>query len=399
MAKRAKGGGLRFGFRGASRGAQGSAPTDASGGADRGASHRSTQPHHHRPWLIPLAAGGGVLIVLAAAAAAVVLFTPAPPLPTLTQTEPSANSVQASDGVEATGSVAATGSLMPTGSVEVEVPDVVGKPLATAEALLKAAGFTTVTRVAPQAQPGVGADVVIAQEPSSGSISDAGHTVTITYNPVAGAGAGAVQPVVLIDPGHQKTPDLTLEPLGPGSSQTKEKVKGGATGVVTRIPEYREALAISLKLRDKLQAAGVRVVMVRTVDDVNIANSQRAIMGNQAGAALAVRVHLDSNADAKMRGFATLYPSGNKWVIPIEVPSKRAAGLVQAAAVKATGASDRGLFGRSDMTGFNWSKVPTIIVECAFMSNAADDRLAATSAYQDKLAAGIAAGVLEYLGR
>jgi N-acetylmuramoyl-L-alanine amidase len=392
MAKRARSGGARFGRR-SSPGADDAVRVPARGG---GHAHQ-----HHRPWLIPLAAGGGVLIVMAAAAAAVVLFTPEPPLPALPKAQISTptNSLATSDGVETTGSVAATGSLLTTGSVDVEVPDVVGRTVAVAEALLKAAGFTMVTRVAPQATPGVAADVVVAQQPSSGSLANAGHAVTITYNPVAGTGAGAAQPVVLIDPGHQKTPDLTLEPLGPGSSEMKEKVKGGATGVVTRVPEYRQVLAISLKLRDRLQAAGVKVVMVRTIDDVNIANSKRAIMGNQAGAALAVRVHLDSNADATVRGFSTLYPSGNTWVKPIEAESKRAAGLVQSAAVKATGARDRGLFGRGDMTGFNWSKVPTIIVECAFMSNADDDRLAATSAYQDKLAAGIAAGVLEYLGR
>jgi N-acetylmuramoyl-L-alanine amidase len=373
MARRAKSSGLRLRRRAADR------------------------PHHHRPWLIPLAAGGGVLVVLAAAAAAVLLFTPGPPPPTLTQARPMmpSSSLQTSDGIETTGSV--DGSLVPTGSVDVEVPDAVGKSVATAETLLRAAGFTTVTRVDTRANPGVAADTVFAQEPSAGSLAEAGAVVTITYSPRDGA--ATAQPVVLIDPGHQTKPDLTPEPLGPGSTQTKEKVKGGATGVVTHVPEYQRALQISLKLRDKLQAAGIRVVMVRTIDDVSIANSQRAIMGNKAGASLAVRVHLDSNADSRVRGFSTLYPSGNTWVKPIEEPSKRAAQLVQAAAVRATGAADRGLFGRADMTGFNWSKVPTIIVECAFMSNPADDAWSADPANQDKLAAGIASGVLEYLGR
>jgi N-acetylmuramoyl-L-alanine amidase len=399
MARRARGGGLRLGRRSAS-----SSDSGAGGGASagsgpvRGGEHSH---HHHRPWLIPLAAGGGVLIVIAAAAAAIVLFTPGPPQPTLPRAQGSTptNSLATSDGIEATGSVDGTGSLVTTGSVEVEVPDVIGKSVTAAETVLNAAGFTMVTRVAPQATPGAAADTVIAQDPSAGSRTSAGHSVTITYSPLGGTGAGTVQPVVLIDPGHQKTPDLTPEPIGPGSAETKEKVKGGATGVFTKVPEYRQVLAISMKLRDRLQAAGIKVVMVRTTDDVNIANSQRAIMGNQAGAALAVRVHLDSNSDPKVRGFSTLYPSGNTWVKPIEAESKRAAGLVQAAAVKATGAADRGLFGRADMTGFNYSKVPTIIVECALMSNKDDDVLAATPAYQDKLAAGIAAGVLQYLGR
>jgi N-acetylmuramoyl-L-alanine amidase len=222
----------------------------------------------------------------------------------------------------------------------------------------------------------------------------------VTYNPVAGAVAGApsgVQPIVVIDAGHQAKADLTLEPIGPGSTTMKEKVKGGATGVVTRTPEYERVRVIGLMLRDRLQAAGVTVIMIRTTNDVNVANSRRAIIGNEAGAALTIRIHCDSNANSSVSGLSTLYPSGNSWVKPIEAASKRAAGIVQAATAKATGAANRGLFPRSDMTGFNYSTVPTIIVECGFMSNAVEDRLLADPAYQEKLAAGLAAGVLEYV--
>ena len=51
----------------------------------------------------------------------------------------------------------------------------------------------------------------------------------------------------------------------------------------------------------------------------------------------------------------------------------------------------------SNMSGFNWSKVPAIIVEMGMMSNAAEDRLLSNPAYQDKLATGIANGVVAYL--
>ena len=49
---------------------------------------------------------------------------------------------------------------------------------------------------------------------------------------------------------------------------------------------------------------------------------------------------------------------------------------------------------RADLAGFNYSKVPAVLVECGFLSNAAEDHLIETPAYQDKLAAGLAAGVL-----
>jgi N-acetylmuramoyl-L-alanine amidase len=384
MSRRARSGGSRGGKRAAGG-------TRAIGG-----------PHRHQPWKIPVLAALAVLFVVVGAAFALGQLSPSIQAPRLTGTDDGplpSSSIATSDGVSTTSTAEAAVSLVPSGTVEVEVPDVVGKAMTTAEALLQAAGFVTVTRVAGQARPGVAGDVVLAQDPPSGTRLNTGDTVTITYNPRSGTALGTVQPVVVIDAGHQEKADVTLEPIGPGSATKKEKVKGGATGVATGIPEYKQVLAISMRLRDKLAAAGIRVVMIRTTNDVNIANSQRAAIGNDAGAALVVRVHCDSNANTSVRGLSTLYPSGNTWVKAIEAASKRAAGLVQAATVKATGAKDRGLFPRADMSGFNYSKVPTIIVECAFMSNAEEDRLLATPAYQDKLAAGMSIGVLEYLGR
>jgi N-acetylmuramoyl-L-alanine amidase len=165
------------------------------------------------------------------------------------------------------------------------------------------------------------------------------------------------------------------------------------------VPEYRRTLEVSLKLQALLQQAGVRVVMVRTANNVNVANSERAKIGNREKADLTIRVHFDSNAKSSVKGISTLYPSGNKWCAPIEAPSKRAAQIVQAAVTKATGAPSRGVVGRSDMTGFNWSTVPTIIVENGFLSNPDEDKLVATTAYQNQLAAGLAAGVMQYLGK
>lgn len=360
--------------------------------------------HHHRPWLIPLVATAAILIVLGAAGLAVVALQSGATNTALGSSDDGSSplpaaSIPSSDGVDASSTA---GSVLTSGTVDVEVPDVVGKSLTSAELILRAAGFVTITRVASQPVAGVPGDQVLEQKPARGTRMHPGDTVLVTYNPMGSAvtdGSVGNQPVVVIDAGHQAKADLSLEPIGPGSLIMKEKVKGGATGVATHIPEYKQVLAISLKLRDRLQAAGVKVIMIRTTDDVNIANSQRAIVGNKAAAALTIRIHCDSNSNSSVAGLSTLYPSGNVWVKPIEAASKRVAGLVQAATARATGAKDRGLFPRSDMTGFNYSTVPTIIVECGFMSNAAEDRLLATPAYQDMLAAGLAAGVLGYLAQ
>jgi N-acetylmuramoyl-L-alanine amidase len=174
-------------------------------------------------------------------------------------------------------------------------------------------------------------------------------------------------------------------------------VAGGATGVATHIPEYKETLAISLKLRDVLIAKGVKVVMVRTTNDVDIPNSKRAAIGNDAKADLVVRIHLNGSNDDSVHGIMTLYPDGNPWVTPIAAASKKAAEAIQSGVLSATGAASQGISGSSIMAGFNYSKRPSIIVECGYLSNAAEDRLVATEAYQQKIADGIATGVMSYL--
>ena len=84
---------------------------------------------------------------------------------------------------------------------------------------------------------------------------------------VASVGAGATHtaaPVIVVDPGHDRLANLRTEPIGPGSSTRKIFDGGGTHGVVTGIREPDLTLAVSLRLRELLRRAGVRVVMTRT---------------------------------------------------------------------------------------------------------------------------------------
>jgi N-acetylmuramoyl-L-alanine amidase len=277
-----------------------------------------------------------------------------------------------------------------------EVPLLVGKSIKVAEALLTAAGLTVQTRVSDPPTAGVAPDTVITQWPSSGALVASGSRVVVTYQPRTSTATVAPY-VVVIDAGHQQKPDLALEPIGPGSKVTKPKVAGGATGATTGQPEYALALSISLKIRAALVAKGVKVVMVRTTNAVDIPNSRRAQLANAEKADLFLRVHLNGNTDATVRGIEVLYPTGNVWVKNIGAASLKAAQRVQQAVLKTTGAPWQGLSGRSDQSGFNFCTRPAIMVECGYLSNADDDKLLVTPAYQQKLADGISAGVLTFL--
>jgi N-acetylmuramoyl-L-alanine amidase len=154
---------------------------------------------------------------------------------------------------------------------------------------------------------------------------------------------------------------------------------------------------VALKLRDVLEKDGVEVIMVRTTDKVDITNSQRAEIANKAHADLFIRLRCDGSSSHSVHGISVLTPGKNKWTGPIVAPSMVAAKLVSRDAIKATKAKNRGIVRRTDLAGFNWCKVPTVLVEMGFMTNAKEDRRLAKSAYQHKLAAGMAQGILDYL--
>jgi N-acetylmuramoyl-L-alanine amidase len=110
-----------------------------------------------------------------------------------------------------------------------------------------------------------------------------------------------------------------------------------------------------------------------------------------------LRVHADGSTNTSLRGFQTLYPAWHKpWTDDIYARSLRAARLVQAASVRATGAGSLGLVKRTDLTGFNWANVPAILVECGFLTNPTERRLLQSSAYQWKVARGLAAGTAAF---
>jgi N-acetylmuramoyl-L-alanine amidase len=207
----------------------------------------------------------------------------------------------------------------------------------------------------------------------------------------------ALPPLVCIDPGHGTPPAIgrQTEPIGPGSHVLKIKDGGGAAG------EAAVNLAIANRTRTLLLRRGYRVAMTRTgalFRYGNGGNVARAQFCNRRHAALMLRIHADGSTNTNLHGFQTLYPALHKgWTDDIYARSLRAARLVQAAALAATGARSLGLVRRSDLTGFNWANVPAILVECGFLSNPREGRLLRSSGYEWKVARGLAAGAAAFV--
>lgn len=211
------------------------------------------------------------------------------------------------------------------------------------------------------------------------------------------SGDWPVRGVVCIDAGHGAQADLTLTPIGPGSSEMQYVEPGGATGVVTGVPEYEVALEMALQLQSKLEAMGVTVVMVRTTNDVVLSSEQRAQIANEAGADLFIRLHCDGGDDPSTNGFSTLVPGYNDWTAGIYESSAQAAEIMHPIIIEQTGTNDMGIVERSDLAGFNFCQVPSVLFEMGYISNPDEDVRMNDPAYQDVLATAMANATAAYL--
>lgn len=200
---------------------------------------------------------------------------------------------------------------------------------------------------------------------------------------------------ICIDPGHQRKQNLGKEPVAPGSKTYKTKVSSGTSGVVTKKPEYKLNLEVAIQLRDELKKKNYQVFMTRTKHDVNLSNIQRAKYCNDKKADLTIRIHADGSTNQNVQGVSVLYPSGPS-TRKVNETSKRASKLMLQEILSATKAKkgyNTGLVPRSDLTGFNWSKTPVVLVEMGFMSNPSEDRKLSTKSYQKKLVKGMVNGI------
>jgi N-acetylmuramoyl-L-alanine amidase len=204
------------------------------------------------------------------------------------------------------------------------------------------------------------------------------------------------KPVICIDPGHQSKGDNRLEPVAPGSQNKKARVSSGTAGVATKKPEYIMNLEASLMLKSILEQKGYEVVMTREKHDVNISNIERAQIANAAKANMTIRIHGDSINNAGKTGSTILVPSkSSKFTSTIYEDSFNYANMLKTK-LSAQGIKVNGIFERDDITGFNWSKVPVVILELGFMSNYNEDRMLNDKVYLDKMMRCVEQALNEY---
>jgi N-acetylmuramoyl-L-alanine amidase len=213
-------------------------------------------------------------------------------------------------------------------------------------------------------------------------------------------------PVVVLDPGHNggnaAHPDVVNAPVPDGAGGTKPC---NTTGTETNAgyPEHAFTWDVALRMRDRLAAAGVTVVLTRQ-DDAGVGPcvDVRGQLAGRSGAVAFVGIHGDGAA-AGGRGFhvitSSLAPAGADVAARSTALATAVRDAMTAVEPVSTYTGRSGLDPRADLAGLNLNAVPAIYVECGNMRNATDAALMSNTGGRDKIAAQLTAGVLAFLGR
>jgi N-acetylmuramoyl-L-alanine amidase len=165
-------------------------------------------------------------------------------------------------------------------------------------------------------------------------------------------------------------------------------VDDGATGVVGGVKEKDLNLDITDKLAANLRTLGYNVLLTRP-EDRFVSLGSRGDYANLLLPWVFVSVHCNSYT-AEHQGVITfVHPAAGE-------DSRRLAQLVDSEFVAATGAVDKGVH-EEDFFVLRETVIPSILVECGFMTHTEECGRLCDPAYQQKIADGIARGIDRYV--
>lgn len=163
-------------------------------------------------------------------------------------------------------------------------------------------------------------------------------------------------------------------------------------------------LKIALKLRSFLEESGALVLLTREKDESlyikennktirqkyneNLRNRKKIIKESKAD--IFVSIHMNSFPNGKYYGAQTLYPKndeeGKKLAILIQEELKRVLDKN----------NNRQSKGRDNLYLLKGNDIPSVLIECGFLSNLKEEDLLKTEDYQNKIAWAIYIGIQKY---
>lgn len=156
--------------------------------------------------------------------------------------------------------------------------------------------------------------------------------------------------------------------------------RGGVPG--QRISEKDKTLDVAQRLKRILQADGYRVIMTRD-SDVFIPLGTRVAIANSYRGATFVSIHFNCAPRVGANGIETYYYRSD---------SASLAASIHRNVVSGAPSENRGIRRRGFYV-LRRTAIPSVLVECGFLTNPTEGRLALTGDYRQKLAEQIARGI------
>lgn len=156
--------------------------------------------------------------------------------------------------------------------------------------------------------------------------------------------------------------------------------KGGISG--QRVAESMMNLDVAQRLKAILQASGYRVIMTRD-SDVFIPLGTRVAIGNSYRDAIFVCIHFNATPRRSASGIETYFYSSQSLGLASAIHYYVAGGAPSA---------NRGVRRRGFYVLRN-TRIPSVLVECGFLTNPTEAQYAQNSSYRQKLALEIAHGI------
>lgn len=178
---------------------------------------------------------------------------------------------------------------------------------------------------------------------------------------------------------------------------------GGATGI-SKTTEKDINLAIALKLQKLLEASGFRVVMTRSTD-ISVCDDgldtvrQRKVSDlhnrlkliQEQGNCIFVSIHQNFFTSSRYSGAQMFYSTKNTDSKELaELIKNRVVSLLQPDNARETKPATSSIY-------LLWhTEVPSVMVECGFLSNESEEKKLNDKAYQQQMAFAIYNGLLDY---
>ncbi|MCL6448911.1 MAG: N-acetylmuramoyl-L-alanine amidase [Armatimonadetes bacterium] len=179
--------------------------------------------------------------------------------------------------------------------------------------------------------------------------------------------------------------------LDPGHGGADPGAIGRTLGLQEKVINYD----VARRAAGLLTAYGARVVLTRS-GDYEVDLYARPEKANSAGADLFVSIHMNANTSTQLSGTTTYYARSSANGAERLVKSRRLAEHLQSALVSTLRLEDKGVR-QADFVVIREAAMPAVLIEAAFLSNPAEERLMATEQFRENTARAIVQGIGAYL--